>query len=332
MFDIESIFSRTLEKVFVVAEIGINHNGSFDKLIKLIEMAKKSGADAVKFQIFSEEGFYIDRKYIPSQYLSVYPDELFKKLYLPFKAYEEAFKFAESIDILPFATPLDLESLNFLIRMNVKLFKVASSDINYVPLIAEIKKTKKPVILSTGFSRITEIDNCKRFFGNYPLILMYCVSKYPSKPEDFSLNEFKKFLKKYKYVGFSDHTKTLSLPVAFVALGARVIEKHITLDENDDSPDNPVSITPEKFTQMVNMIREVETSLKTPKKSFPDKLVQILSKRSFVARRDIKKGTIISEEYIEAKRPATFRKSNFRNYNEIIDKVAKKDISKGEPL
>jgi len=332
MFEVESMFSRNFEGVFIVAEVGINHNGSFDKLIKLVESAKKSGADAVKFQIFSEEGFYIDRKYIPNQYLDSYPDEFFKKLYLPFKAYEEAFRFAESIDILPFATPLDLESFNFLVSLDVRLFKVASSDINYVPLIVEMKKTKKPVIVSTGFSGNNEIENCKRFFGNYPLILMYCVSKYPSEVEDFSLGEFREFAKKYKYVGFSDHTKTLSLPIAFVVLGARVIEKHLTLDENDESPDNSVSINPDKFKQMVDMIREVSTSLKIRKKDLPDRFMQILSKRSFVARRDIKKGTIVAEMDIEAKRPAIFRRTNFRSYNRILNKVSKKDIKKGDPI
>ncbi|MGC8766859.1 MAG: N-acetylneuraminate synthase family protein [Brevinematia bacterium] len=335
MFDFESF--KKSNKVLIVAEIGINHNGDFSKLIKLIEKSKESGADAVKFQIFSKTGFYIQKQYLPEDILNLLPLQVFEKAFLPCEKYEEAFEYAKNINLLSFATPLDLESFEFLKSLDVPIYKIASSDINYTLLLKEISKTKKVAIISTGFSTIDEVKKSIKLLKGIPTVVMFCVSRYPSEPEDISINEFIKFKKvfeepkNHKLVGFSDHTKTLSLPIAFSSLGARVIEKHITLDENDDSFDNIVSINPEKFKIMVEMIREIEISLSVNSRNLPDKKIKEFSFRSFVAKEKIQKNTKIKEKHLEALRPGIFIESNLENLRRIKKKV-KYSINPGQPI
>lgn len=336
MFELDDLFK--LNKVMVVAEIGINHNGSIDKLYRLVDTAKDAGADAVKFQIFSKDGFYIKGDYLPKEVSSRLPVEIFKKAYIPFEEYDKIFKYAKSLGILPFATPLDIESFEFLQSLNVSVFKVASSDINYIPLLIRISKTNKPVLLSTGFSEIREVKRYAKILANNPLVIMFCVSRYPSQPSDYSIKEFMLFRKefedssKHKLVGFSDHTKTISLPVAFVSLGARVVEKHLTLSEDDDSYDNPVSISSEKFRVMVEMIREVEEAMKTTSRNLPNEFVRKMSMRSLVARRELKIGQRILEDDIEALRPSIFTPSSLENWRKFINNLATKDYHHREPL
>ncbi|MFN4245308.1 MAG: N-acetylneuraminate synthase family protein [Brevinematia bacterium] len=336
MVDIEEIFSTT--KVLVIAEVGINHNGNFDRLIKLVESAKEAGADAVKFQIFSEKLFFIDTVYLPKEITEKIPIDIFRRAFIPFDKYSEVFDYSKSIGILPFATPLDLESFNFLEGLQTNVFKIASSDISYVPLLKKVSRTKKIVIISTGFSTIKEIKKYLKLIKNNPTIVMFCVSRYPSYPNDISIKEFVKFRKTFesikskKRVGFSDHTKTLSLPVAMAALGAKAIEKHLTLDENDDSPDNAVSISPSKFKTMVEMIREIEESLSCEARNLPDDFTRKMSMRSFVPREHIKKYQRISEDHIEALRPSIFLSSSIENWKKIVNKKSQKDYMPREPF
>lgn len=325
-------------KILVIAEIGINHNGDFEKLIKLIEKAKYSGADAVKFQIFSKETFYINERYLPEEIKKNLPLEIFKKVFIDYNKYKEAFEYSKKIGLIPFATPLDIESFEFLNDIGVELFKVASSDITYIPLLKRISRTKKPVIVSTGFSPIKEIKKYIKLLEENPTIIMFCVSRYPSTPSDISIPEFVKFRKTFenpknkRYVGFSDHTKTLSIPISMVALGAKAIEKHLTLDENDNSYDNMVSISPEKFKTMVEMIRELEYTLSTPSRNLPSEFVKKMSMRSFVALNNITKNQTIEEDNLEALRPAIFKECSIENWNKIIGKKSKKDYLPKEPL
>ncbi len=335
MLNIDSVFSGN--KVLVIAEVGINHNGNFDKLIKLVENAKNSGADAVKFQVFSEKLFFVEEKYLPKNIIEKIPINIFKKVFIPFEKYQEIFDYSKSIGILPFATPLDLESFDFLENLQ-DVFKVASSDITYIPLLKRISKTKKTVIISTGFSTIQEVKKYLVLLKNNSTIVMFCVSRYPSYPKDISIKEFINFRKtlenekKRKLVGFSDHTKTLSLPIAMVSLGAKAIEKHLTLNENDDSPDNSVSISPNKFKTMVDMIREVEESLNSKRRNLPDKFTKEMSMRSLVAKTYIRKGSTIKEEDIEALRPSTFLPCSIENWKKIVNKKSKRDYLQREPF
>lgn len=326
------------KKVLVIAEIGINHNGNFDKLLTLIGKAKESGADAVKFQIFSKDTFYVPEKYLPEEIKKQLPLGVFRKVFIEYERYREAFKYAKSLGLIPFATPLDIESFEFLNQIDVEVFKVASSDITYVPLLKRISASRKPVIISTGFSPIKEVKKYLKLVAESPIIIMYCVSRYPSKPSDISISEFIKFRKTFerpedkRYVGFSDHTKTLSIPVSMVALGAKAVEKHLTLDENDDSYDNIVSISPEKFKSMVEMIREVEESINASSRNLPSDFVKKMSMRSFVALNDIHKGNQITENDIEALRPAIFREASIENWNKLVGKKARREYSQREPL
>lgn len=336
MVDLEEIFRPA--KVFVVAEVGINHNGDVDKLVKLVEKSKQSGADAVKFQIFSKSLFYLPKEYLPEEVAKNLPLDVFKKSFITWEKYSEVFAYSREIGILPFATPLDIESFEFLEGLGVEVFKVASSDINYIPLLRRISKTKKLVMISTGFSPVEEVKRYSALLRNNPLVIMFCVSRYPSLPKDISIREFLVFRRVFenfprrRCVGFSDHTKTISLPVAMASLGAKVIEKHITLDENDDSYDNSVSISPEKFSNMVEMIREVEQSLSVSSRNLPSKASRTMSMRSLVARKEILAGTIISEELIEALRPSIFLESSLRNWKKILNKKSSRHYSPMEPL
>lgn len=333
---INNIFET--QNTLIVAEVGINHNGNFNKLVKLVEKAKESGADAVKFQIFSEKLFYIPEEYLPKDLITSIPIEIFRKTFIPFKRYEEVFNYSRQIGIIPFATPLDIESFEFLDNLGVDMFKIASSDITYIPLLKRIAKTQKLTLISTGFSTIKEVKRYIKLLKPNPLVIMFCVSRYPSHPKDLSLKEFIIFkktfenIKRKRIVGFSDHTKTLSLPTAIVALGAKVVEKHLTLDENDDSYDNIVSISPEKFKTLVEMIREIEYSLSSPSRNLPDDFVKKMSIRSLVARKPISKGEKIIEDSIEALRPGIFKVSSIENWRKILNKESPNEYKTSEPL
>ncbi len=328
MIDLNELFSKEPSKTFVVAEIGINHSGNFDKLIEMISEAKKCGADAVKFQIYSKDGFYIDPRFLPKDHTYKLPLDVFDKCFITYDKYKEAFKYSENIGILPFATPLDIESFEFLESIGNKMYKVASSDISYIPLLLKIKSTRKPVIVSTGFSKEKEIKKVLNLFYNYPIVIMHCVSNYPAKPEELSIKFFEKLKKIHKYLGFSDHSKTISMPIAFATLGARIIEKHFAID--DESPDIAVSLKSEEFKIMVQMIREVDEAKKHKTKYIPT--FQELSRRSIVARREISKSKIITIDDIEAKRPAIYKEINLKNINRLLGRKAKKYYTKGEPL
>ncbi len=330
MYNLSELFNRTKARTFIVAEIGINHGGNYEYAKELIEKAKESGADAVKFQVFKTEKFYNPR-------LAKGAYELFKSLELSYENYQKLRDFAESLDLIFFATPLDLDSLYFLNEINTPIFKIASSDITCEPFLKEVsdiaKKSQKIVFLSTGFAKLKTIKRAVSFFENVNLALLYCVSKYPVEAKDIDLNVITTFKEKFHMpIGFSDHSLSYIFDIAAVSLGAKIIEKHFTTDNTINSLDHPISLNPENFKKMVDAIREIEIATKSGKKELTDfeKEIIPLSMREMYFARDIKKGEKIKKEDILLLRPGTGVK--IEKYKSLVNKKLKTDKQKYEKV
>jgi len=310
---------------FIIAEGGLNHNGDIDIGKELIKEAKKCGADAIKFQSYHTEEF-ISKK---SEYY-----ELFKSLELSEKEFYELKKYAEKIGIVFISTPLDLKYVNILNKMDVPAFKIASGDLTFYPLLEKVAKTGKPVILSTGMSDIGEIWEAVKVLKNNgckDIILLHCVSSYPTPYEEVNLNVIKTMKNILNIpVGYSDHTLGILAPVSSVVVGANVIEKHFTLDKNMEGPDHTLSADPEEFKKMVEDIRLIEKMLGTGEKmpTPSEKGVISEARRSIVANCDIKKDEYISLDNITFKRPAKGIEPKYLNI--ILNKKVKNDKKEDE--
>lgn len=304
------------EPCFIIAEAGVNHNGDVNLAKKLIYVAKEAEADAVKFQSFKAENVVTGKApkakyqeqatgFAESQY------EMIKKLELSAGNFEELALHAQKDGIIFLSTPFDNESVDLLDSLGVPAFKIASGEITNFPLIRYIAKRGKPVILSTGMSTLGEINEALQVIqseGIKDIVLLHCVTAYPAKVKDVNLKAMETLRCKFKLpVGLSDHTLGITIPIAAVALGACVIEKHFTLDKSMPGPDHKASLEPEELKQMVKAIREVEKAMgdgnKTP--TDEEKQVQKVARRSIVAGVNIPKGTIITEAMLRIKRPGT---------------------------
>jgi len=313
------------EPTFIIAEGGLNHNGDVDIGKELIKEAKKCGADAIKFQSY-HTGEFISKK---SEYY-----ELFKSLELSEEEFYELKKYAEKIGIKFISTPLDLKYVDILNKMNIPAFKIASGDLTFYPLLEKVAKTDKPVILSTGMANILEIWEAIEVLRNNgckEIILLHCISSYPTPYEDVNLNAIKTLKRIFNIpVGYSDHTLGIIAPIVSVALGADVIEKHFTLDRNMEGPDHTLSADPEEFKEIVDNIRLVEKMLgggeKIPMPSERDVIIE--ARRSVVAKRSIKKGECLSLDNLSFKRPGKGIETKYLNI--ILNKKIKNDKEEDE--
>ena len=326
------------EPCFIVAEAGVNHNGSVELAKKLIDAAKDAGADAVKFQTFKAESVVVkdaqkaeyqkETTGEGSQY------EMIKKLELTEEDFRELADYAKEKDIMFLSSPFDKESVDLLHELDVPAFKVGSGEITNLPLLRYIAKKEKPIILSTGMSTLGEIEEALdviRSEGVEDIILLHCVSNYPARIEDVNLRAMGTLKQAFKLpVGFSDHTLGITAPIAAVALGACVIEKHFTLDRNLPGPDHKASLEPEELKEMAKAIREVEKALgngiKKPTKE--EEEIKKVARRSIVAKVDISKGAIITEDMLDVKRPGTGIEPKYLKF--IIGRKTKEDIKKDE--
>jgi len=326
------------EPCFIIAEAGVNHNGSVELAKKLIDAAKDAGADAVKFQTFKAESVVVkdaqkaeyqkETTGEGSQY------EMIKKLELTEEDFRELADYAKEKDIMFLSSPFDKESVDLLHELDVPAFKVGSGEITNLPLLRYIAKKGKPIILSTGMSTLGEIEEALdviRSEGVEDIILLHCVSNYPARIEDVNLRALGTLKQAFKLpVGFSDHTLGITAPIAAVALGACVIEKHFTLDRNLPGPDHKASLEPEELKEMAKAIREVEKALgngiKKPTKE--EEEIKKVARRSIVAKVDISKGAIITEDMLDVKRPGTGIEPKYLKF--IIGRKTKEDIKKDE--
>lgn len=327
-----------MAKTLIIAEAGVNHNGDLQMAKQLVDQAKAAGADIVKFQtaklgsLVSKYAGMADYQkkntgHVESQ------KEMLQKLLLPYEDFICLSEYCKEVGIEFLSTPFDLESIHFLEDL-VPFWKVPSGEITNYPYLVEIGKTKKPVILSTGMCEIPEIDDSVAVLkenGTTDLTLLHCNTQYPTPYEDVNLNAMETLRKRYHVkVGYSDHTKGIEVPVAAVALGAVVIEKHFTLDRNLPGPDHKASLEPEELRAMVRAIRNIELALGSPEKKVSPSEKENLSvaRKSIVAAKEIKKGELLGEDNLTTKRPGNGISP--MKWNEIIGTYAVKDFKEDE--
>lgn len=317
------------EPCFIIAEAGINHNGDFTIAKKLVDAARNAGADAIKFQTYTTENF-LSKNVITPKHVKESIFDLLKRLELPPRAWKRIAEYSKRRGIIFMSTPLDYGSVDLLHELRVPVFKVASCDLNNLPLIKYIAKKHKPMIVSTGMGSMGEIEEAvamARAQGNNDIILLHCVSVYPPKPEEVNLKAIDTIYKAFRVpTGYSDHVSGIHVSLAAVARGAKVIEKHFTLDKKMEGPDQALSTDAEEFVRFVLEIREIErsigTGIKTP--SEDEISMKPAFRRSIVASSDIPAGTIVQESMIAFKRPGTGLEPKYADF--ITGKKAVRDI------
>lgn len=321
------------QNVFISAEIGCNHNGNLEIAKKLIDVSAECGADAVKFQSFVPEEMITPQapkaKYqIRATGSQESQFDRLKRLSLSKADHLDLQSYSRSKQILFFSSPFDISSANLLKEIDIPFFKIASGEITNYPLIKKVVSFNKPVILSTGMATVKEIEEVLDLFDNKSqLILMHCVSDYPAAWSQANLKAIQVLAQKFKLpVGFSDHTEGFELSLVAVGLGAVAIEKHITLDKNMEGGDHKASLIPEEFKEFVFKIREVEKSLGDGIKRCMavEENVKQVARKSLVAFKPIKKGTVITAEDIVIKRPGVGIEPKY--LEKVIGTRAKEDI------
>ncbi|NBI63087.1 N-acetylneuraminate synthase [Clostridiales bacterium] len=305
-----------MKKIFIIAEAGDNHNGKIELAYQLIDKAVEAGADCVKFQTFiTEEVISKIAKMADYQKNNTGNEEsqfdMVKKLELSFDDFRALKRYCEKRKIMFLSTPFDLPSIEFLNSLDLTLWKIPSGEITNLPYLIKIANTHKDVILSTGMATIFEIEQAIKILndnGAGKITLLHCTTEYPAPIDEVNLTAIKTMSDYFNLdTGYSDHTQGITIPVAAVAMGAKVIEKHFTLDKNMKGPDHKASLEPDELREMVRAIRLVEASLgdgiKQPTKS-EKKNIEI-ARKSIVARRKIKVGEVFNEENLAIKRPGS---------------------------
>ncbi|AZT90577.1 N-acetylneuraminate synthase [Caldicellulosiruptor changbaiensis] len=327
-----------MNSVFIIAEAGVNHNGSMEIAKRLIDAAKEAGANAIKFQTYKTENL-VTKYAEKANYQKVNTGigtqfEMLKRYELTYKQFEELKKYCDNIGIEFLSTPFDCESAKFLNELGVRLFKVSSGDLTYLPFLEYIAKFKKPIILSTGMSNLGEIEaaiNIINQAGCNDITLLHCTSSYPAKVEDVNLKAIITLKEAFKLpVGYSDHTEGIEVAIAAIAIGATIIEKHLTLDKKLEGPDHKASLSPNEFKFMVDCIRNVEKAMGNgiKKCTKSEEEIKVKARRSIVAKRKLLRGEEITFEDIEFKRPAIGLQPN--EVYKIIGKKVKEDIEEDE--
>ena len=322
-----------MNKTFIIAEAGVNHNGSLELAYQLIDAAKKSGADAVKFQTFKADSV-VSKSAAKAEYQKKTTDadesqyDMIKKLELSISNHHSLINYCKKQRIQFLSSPFDLESIHLLAEMGLNIFKIPSGEITNLPYLREIGKLKKEVILSTGMADINEISDAIKVITESGtaienLTVLHCNTEYPTPFEDVNLNAMLTIKTAFNVkVGYSDHTNGIEIPVAAVALGAEIIEKHFTLDKNMEGPDHKASLEPDELKRMVNAIRNIEKAMgngvKRPSSS--EEKNKSISRKSLVAARPIKKGERFSADNVTTKRPGTGISP--MRWDEVVGRVA----------
>lgn len=304
------------DPVFIIAEAGVNHNGDVAMARQLVDVAADAGADAVKFQTFRAENLATEAApKAEYQLRHTEADEsqfaMLKRLELSREAHRMLSDHCRQRGIIFLSTPFDEEAADLLFELDVPAFKVSSGDLTNLPLLAHIARKGKPVILSTGMSNLDEVTDAVRAIndaGGTQLVLMQCVTNYPARPEDVNLRAMQTMRATFHLpVGYSDHTEGMEVALAAAALGASVIEKHLTLNRNLPGPDHAASLEPRELAALVSGIRKVESALGHGRKECAASELETarVARRSLTAARDIIAGTRLTREMIAARRPGT---------------------------
>jgi len=319
----------------------VNHNGRLEMARQLVDVAVQAGADTVKFQTFKTENF-MTRNAEKAEYQkettgaeeSQY--EMIKKLELSEEDFKDLFAYAQEKGITFLSSAFDKGSVDLLETLGVPAFKIPSGEITNFPLLRYIARKKKPIILSTGMSTLSEIEEALEVLqkeGAKEIILLHCITNYPAKIEDMNLRVMETLRNAFKLpVGLSDHTLGITIPIAAVALGACVIEKHFTLDKNLPGPDHRASLDPDELRQMVRAIRDVERAkgdgVRKPTKEEEENKKVV--RRSIVAKVDIPERAIVTKEMLDIKRPGIGIEPRY--IEEIVGATAKVDIKRNDSI
>ncbi|HLD23993.1 MAG TPA: pseudaminic acid synthase [Sulfuricurvum sp.] len=332
---------NTDEKVFIIAELSANHNGSLDTALKTITAMKESGADAIKLQTYTPDTITLD---CDSELFTISQGTLWDKrkfydLYAeamtPWEWHKTLFDHAKSLGMEAFSSPFDPSAVDFLSDLEVPAYKIASFEITDIPLIEYTAAKGKPIIISTGIATLSDIeealDACRRM-GNDQITLLKCTSAYPAALEEMNLLTIADMVERFGVnVGLSDHTMSLSAPVAAVALGARVIEKHFILDRDMGGADSVFSLEPHEFKMMVDAVRDTEKLLGRVTYDLSEKsLTSREFSRSLFIAEDVKAGEMITTSNVRSVRPGFGLAPKY--LTEILGKSFRSDASKGTPL
>jgi pseudaminic acid synthase len=329
------------EPVYIIAELSANHNGSYDKALDIVKAAADSGADAIKLQTYTADTLTLDcdndcfkiKKGTVWEGKTLY--ELYKEAYTPWEWQPKLKKEAEKLGLDCFSSPFDKSSVDFLEKINVPAYKIASFELVDIPLIKYTASKMKPMIISTGMASIEEIQEAVDAVystGNNELALLKCSSSYPADPKEMNLKTIPDLAERFNVIaGLSDHTLTTDIAVASVALSAVLIEKHITLSRKEGGHDAGFSLEPHEFKEMVKSVRVVEKALgKVNYQGTKKEEASRAFRRSLFAVQDIKAGEKLTSSNISSIRPGNGLSPKF--YNKILGKESLLEITKGTPL
>jgi N-acetylneuraminate synthase len=331
----------TSRKIFIIAEAGVNHNGRLDLAYELVDVAKEAGADAIKFQTFKAEKV-VSSKAPKAEYQKKATSsdesqlEMIKKLELSFDDFVKLKKYCDKKGIMFLSTPFDHQSIDFLYNL-IDIYKIPSGEIINYPYLKHIAAKNKPIIMSTGMANLGEVEEAintiREVNSEAKISLLHCTTNYPTPYEEVNLKAMQTLAAAFKLpIGYSDHTLGIEVPIAAVALGARIIEKHFTLDKKLLGPDHKASLEPGELKEMIKAIRNIEKALgngiKKPNKSEIE-IIKV-ARRSLIATRDIRVGEIIKESDIIIKRPGTGIPPKFKEI--VIGMRIINDIRQDEPF
>jgi pseudaminic acid synthase len=328
-------------KTFIIGEISANHNGNIENAIKLIKAAKDAGVDAIKLQTYTADTITIDsnNEYFQIKQGTLWDGRtlhnLYQEAYMPWEWQPKLKRIAEEEDLICFSSPFDKTAVDFLEDMKVPAYKVASFEITDIPLIEYMASKGKPMILATGIATISDIElavNACKKVGNHQIILLKCTSAYPAPMEDVNLRTIANIKETFNVIpGLSDHTLGIEVAIAAVAVGAKVIEKHITLSRADGGPDAAFSLEPHELKNMVQSIRNVEKAIGKVTYELTEKQQKNRDfSRSLFIVKDVKAGEVFTEENVKSIRPGFGLHPKY--INDILGKAASEDLCKGSPL
>ncbi len=328
-------------RVYVIAEAGVNHNGSVELALQLVDKAKEAGADCVKFQTFKTEKLVSKDARKAAYQIRNTNDEagqyaMLKKLELTEDDFIAIKKHCDAIGIEFLSTAFDSDSVDFLRELGCKRCKIPSGEVTDYPYLVACARMQLPIILSTGMCTYEDIDACLDVLkanGASDITILHCTTEYPAPLASVNLNAMTEIKERYGYpVGYSDHTQGIEVSLYAVAMGATVIEKHFTLDKNMEGPDHKASLDPVELKTMIRKIREIEVLLGNGKKERQDVECgnAAVARKSIVAKRKIRKGEIFSEDNITTKRPGTGISPML--WNAVLGTSAIRDFEADEPI
>jgi len=332
-----------MNKIFIIAEAGVNHNGNVDLAHRLVDVAADCGADAVKFQTFKADNL-VSRIAQKAEYQKKTTDadesqyQMIKRLELSFEAHRDLIDHCHKKNILFLSTPFDHESIDLLANFGLNIFKIPSGEITNLPYLRHIGSLRKQVILSTGMADLGEIEDALDVLVTSGTLLkditvLHATTEYPCPVEDVNLRAMQTIKNAFQVeVGYSDHTRGIDIPIAAAALGASIIEKHFTLDRNMEGPDHKASLEPDELKAMVDGIRRIELALgKGVKKASGSEIKnKLVARKSIVAKSKIQTGELFTEKNITVKRPGNGISP--MRWDELLGSTALKNYAEGDQI